>query len=144
MKAAMFAADAMTWIGVPWHHQGRNRFGVDCVGLPIGILVEAGVPIRARQNYGRMPMQELVSELERWCQPASGPAVGVMVAFHWPQQTLPGHLGILVDVPQGLTSESGFYLIHAHLRAKRVVLNAYGHPWADRTLGFWLAPGVQY
>ena len=30
----MVVAEARTWIGVKWRHQGRTREGVDCIGLP--------------------------------------------------------------------------------------------------------------
>lgn len=30
---AEFMAEARTWAGVPWRHQGRDRHGLDCAGL---------------------------------------------------------------------------------------------------------------
>lgn len=31
---------AESWIGVPYHHQGRTRIGCDCIGLLIGVWCE--------------------------------------------------------------------------------------------------------
>lgn len=38
-----FLAELLTWQGVPWHHQGRTRAGVDCVGLALAALAEQGI-----------------------------------------------------------------------------------------------------
>ena len=33
--ADAIVAEARTWLGVPWRHQGRSRAGVDCAGLVV-------------------------------------------------------------------------------------------------------------
>lgn len=39
------------WVGVPFHHQGRTRAGVDCVGLLLAGLAEQGVRVDAPADY---------------------------------------------------------------------------------------------
>lgn len=39
-----FIEELRTWIGTPFHHQGRWKgLGVDCAGLVVGPLVELGI-----------------------------------------------------------------------------------------------------
>ncbi len=57
-----FIAEARRWIGVPWLHQGRNRHGVDCVGL---LLVTAWALRLSDYNitgYGLFPRAEWMQE----------------------------------------------------------------------------------
>lgn len=44
-------ASLLAWQGVPWHHQGRARTGVDCVGLGVAVLAEQGVHVQAPAAY---------------------------------------------------------------------------------------------
>jgi NlpC/P60 family putative phage cell wall peptidase len=56
-----FAAEARTWIGVPFLHGGRTKRGTDCVGLVVGaaraldLRGADGAPLHARDvpSYGR-------------------------------------------------------------------------------------------
>lgn len=145
MTAEEFAAAALAWLGVPYHHQGRSRLGCDCIGLPLGVLAEAGAlpaHVKPRANYGRRPMQALVDELERYCTVADAPAAGVLVTIHWPNNALPGHVAIVTPPPAGCSD--GLYIVHAHMRARRVVVNAFTGAWRQRATGYWLVPGVSY
>lgn len=58
---------ARTWLGVPWHHQGRNRHGIDCAGLAVQCY-----PVADRFDYDRNPRH---GELERVAQEMFGPAI---------------------------------------------------------------------
>lgn len=51
MDVVRFTADIQAWQGVPWHHQGRTRAGVDCVGLVAGALAEQGVDANIPGDY---------------------------------------------------------------------------------------------
>lgn len=46
-----FVADLLGWQGVPFHHQGRGRAGVDCVGLGVAVLAQQGVSVPAPRAY---------------------------------------------------------------------------------------------
>lgn len=49
IKPEQIAAQARTWLGTHYHHQGRlkkserGKGGVDCIGLIIGIIDELGI-----------------------------------------------------------------------------------------------------
>ena len=51
MDVPRFTAELLTWQGVPWHHQGRTRAGVDCVGLALAALAEQGIAPYVPSNY---------------------------------------------------------------------------------------------
>lgn len=46
---------ARTWINVKFRHQGRSRYGVDCVGLFSCVGKEIGKPDPIPSNYTRNP-----------------------------------------------------------------------------------------
>lgn len=45
--------EARSWLGVRWLHQGRNRAGVDCVGLLFCTADKLGYPVSDIRNYSR-------------------------------------------------------------------------------------------
>lgn len=51
MDVPRLLAEILTWQGVPWHHQGRTRAGVDCVGLIVAALAAQGVAAQVPANY---------------------------------------------------------------------------------------------
>lgn len=147
MNQFEFAEAALDWIGTPYHHQGRSRVAVDCVGLPLAVAAEAGVlprQVKPRMDYGRRPMKELVGELHKYCTPVDQPAVGVMVSIRWGRlaDELPAHLAIIT--PPHDPRHEGFWIVHAHMRAKKVVWNPLSGMWARRVVGYWQLPGIDY
>jgi len=53
MDIDRFVQELRRWEGVPFHHQGRNRYGIDCVGLAIVALAEQGIVVETPANYSR-------------------------------------------------------------------------------------------
>lgn len=49
------ADQALTYLGVPFHHQGRNRFGLDCAGLVIVVAHDLGISDFDITGYKRQP-----------------------------------------------------------------------------------------
>lgn len=148
-----FITQARTWLGVPWHHQGRSRLGVDCAGLPECVLAELGAlpkGYRASRNYGRLPTSELDETLHQWCRlvwrrtsPDESPQVmpGYLIRIRYPKQERPSHLAIC----------TGPTIIHAYRAERRrgprgcgVMEHAYRTRWLDLTVDAWQAPGVLY
>lgn len=129
---------ARSWVGVPWHHQGRSRAGVDCAGLPECVLREAGLlpaEYRERANYGRMPVHgELLAAFQRWCEPAPGPEAGTVLTIRWPRMPGPSHVAIC----------TGPTIIHAYRENTGVVEHGYRGRWIDWTTACWRVPGVRY
>jgi cell wall-associated NlpC family hydrolase len=42
---------ARQWLGVPFVHQGRTEWALDCVGLLVMAARGAGIPIQDRTDY---------------------------------------------------------------------------------------------
>ena len=131
-------AIARTWLGVPWHHQGRSRAGVDCAGLPECVLREASLlpaGYRVPANYGRLPVRdELLDVIRRWCVPAPASTAGALVTIRWPNMPGPSHIGIC----------AGNTIIHAYRESSGVVEHSYRGRWVRWTTGTWRVPGVRY
>ena len=145
-------AEARTWLGVPWRHQGwRRTTGCDCVGLVRGVghalgLIDASDenPANARFiGYSREPDPALMREaldlhlvaIERRPDRAGG--VGEIAA---PGDVLwlrfagePRHLAILAE---------GEHVIHALESVGKVVEHRLEARWAQRCVGSWRFPGV--
>lgn len=39
------ATAARTYLGVPWHHAGRSRAGLDCIGLVVCSMKDCGIEV---------------------------------------------------------------------------------------------------
>jgi cell wall-associated NlpC family hydrolase len=104
---------ARSWIGTPYLHQHRVKgFGVDCVGLLIGVCRELGLvdPSFDINGYSRKPDgTTLLARCSDLMDPVREdqvkPGHVLVIAF----RDLPQHMGILGDYLHG-----GFSLIHAH------------------------------
>ena len=143
-------AEARTWLGVPWRHQGRNRSGVDCGGLIACVGQALGVfPKQADAfGYSRLPtLYMLVETTEAWMRRKKGPEFNdrrpgdVVImrptqAYQWPS-----HIGILTRLPDG---ELGMVHSYNGLRKKGadVVLETSYGPWWDNTVAVMVYPGL--
>lgn len=52
-RGELVVAEARSYLGVPWRHQGRARTGIDCVGLVIAVGGTLGVLTYDFTNYQR-------------------------------------------------------------------------------------------
>jgi cell wall-associated NlpC family hydrolase len=126
---------ARTWVGVPFRHQGRTRNGVDCAGLVIGVLRECNALPRDFQDvpaYGRAPQAVLAELVTALTVQADAPAPGVIVLIRWPGERFASHVGLC----------TGANLVHAYMRARRVVEHGYRGPWVRDTAALRAVPGV--
>lgn len=136
-KSSDVIDEARKWLGVPFQHQGRTRFGIDCAGLVEQVALALGVlpaGYRAPRNYARRPngtMHELVTT---YCAKLARAEPGCIVLFQFPKATTPGHIGIC----------TGATLIHAHARTRRVVEHGYREPWLGWTHSTWRLPGLAH
>lgn len=55
ISRADIVAEARTWIGVKWRRKGRNRKGIDCVGLPIVVGQALGLHNHNPLDYPDRP-----------------------------------------------------------------------------------------
>lgn len=129
-------AQARTWLGVKFLHQGRTRHGADCLGYVAALLGELGSPMpleRLPKNYARAPQSELEAMLRSLCreiplQPAA------LVLVKWPDTVHPSHAGIY----------TGANLIHCTAENGCVVEHGYRGVWVRRTVSVWALPLVRY
>lgn len=128
--------DARSWRGVPFHHQGRTRHGIDCVGLPEQILRERGVlpdDYAAPKNYSRSPMEELDEGLARWCSLIGTPEPGALLAIRWSGYKRVSHVAIY----------TGSTIIHSYMKYG-VVESPFRGIWLKLVRRAYRLPGVIY
>jgi len=132
------AAEARTWIGVPWRHLGRARTGVDCVGLVVMICRELGLTDYDLAAYPREPKGSdflthfLVAGGAR--VPFGAEREGDLVLFR--EQRFPCHVGVLVD------GRYGPAIVHAHAARRAVLEEPMAGEWLGKRLAAIAIPGV--
>lgn len=95
-------AEARTWIGTPFHHQGRvRRVGVDCIGLIVQPARDLGIAVTDEIGYSDQPNAEHTLECLRrsFVQVPVGRMLDGDVYYIWfgvPSQ--PHHFGFKTDV----------------------------------------------
>ncbi len=120
---AMIVAQARTWLGTPFHHQGRVKgVGVDCAGLILGVAAELGVSIEDRRGYGRQPDSD---ELILLCRREAAEIRS--------SEARPGdfYLMALKGRPQHLAIATDKGVIHALAPQRRVVEHRLDRYWAS-------------
>jgi cell wall-associated NlpC family hydrolase len=128
---------ARTWIGVPFQHQGRSRYGVDCAGFVVELMRSAGqLPYDFRDvcNYGRRPQGELLELVARHCEPVSDEQPGLLVLIRWPKDSQPSHTGLITDST----------IIHCYQRKRAVVEHSFRGAWRRDMHSMWRLPGIVY
>jgi NlpC/P60 family putative phage cell wall peptidase len=140
---ADIVAEARTWLGVPWRHQGwRRETGCDCVGLVRGVGHALGLidafdenPANARFiGYAREPNPALMRaaldlHLVAIARRSAGPGDVLWLRFG----NEPRHLAILTPDNQ---------IIHALESVGKVVEHRLDARWAQRCIAAWRFPGV--
>ena len=148
MTGADVVAEARTWLGTRFHHQGSLKgAGCDCVGLVLGVGKALGIypqDLQARGEfapfvgYARRPSGGL---LESGCTrfalpiPAASAQPGDVLLFRF--EAAPTHVGIIGDYPGG-----GHSIIHAYLPARKVIETRLDATWAARVTAAFRLPGV--
>lgn len=134
MRPSEIIAEARTWLGTPFHHQGRVKgVGVDCIGLVVGVGRDLGLVDYDTTDYGRIPNPVVMGKgLREHLIQTDQIVPGCVLWFAFTQA--PMHLGIVTD--------SG--LIHAYATAEKVVETGLDEQWVKRTRGVFLFPGVNY
>lgn len=126
-RSQEIVATARTYLGTPFHHQGRLRgTGIDCVGLLVGVATELGLTQRDNQTYGRQPdgrtlLAELRAELDEISLRVRAPG-DVLVFWMLRRQRWPQHIGFATDVG----------LLHTYQHVGRVVEHGLDARWLRR------------
>lgn len=111
---AQFLSAARSYLGTPWRHQGRDRHGLDCVGLIVASANDVGIEANDLPNYRRANRSEFLSAVMAHTKALSSlPRSGDLVVMR--DHIAPIHIGIL-SVEDGRRT-----LIHAATRRRAVI-----------------------
>lgn len=104
---------AREWLGVPFHHQGRVKAGVDCAGVIVVPAQSIGIELIDKLGYSHTPSGVLQSEIAKQLNRVKFQdlQVGDVALMSWSE---PQHLALVTCV-EPLT------IIHAFSQAKKVV-----------------------
>lgn len=131
--AADVIAEARTWLGTPFHHQGRLKgVGVDCAGVAVGVAHALGLSDFDSRDYGREPFNGLMrATLNAHMDAVDNPQPGdvLLMVFLIEEQ----HVAILTDTDT---------MIHSYESAGRCVEHRYSEAWKARTRGAWRFRGL--
>lgn len=104
---------ARSYLGVPFRHCGADREGVDCVGLILAAMREAGMGDYRPRPYARGDFSRLLKEIERFAAPREGmPEPGDLLVMRVKGELT--HCALVTDDGR---------IIHADERRGRVVEN---------------------
>lgn len=138
MKPSELTQVFRCWLNVRWVHQGRTRYGVDCGGLIVCALKQAGLRLGGFTDpvaYSRAPKPVLRALVEQHLIPTFEPEEGTIALIRFSPSLDPSHLAYL----------TGRNMIHASSTgARAVVEHRYGEPWVRQTVGIFRIPGVSY
>lgn len=124
------------WVGVPFLHQGRNRFGADCLGFIAASAAEAGSGVFLENlpiNYARNPQSLLLDKLERLTRRVELQP-GCLITIKWPLTPVASHAAIY----------TGTSIIHSYEANRKVIEHGYARQWIARTDSIWAIPLVAY
>jgi len=127
-------AEAKTWVGTPFLHQGRIKGrGVDCVGLVIGVAHELKLAEYVEVAYGRMPdpvrMGSLLNQyLDKIPRSKAQPGDILWMRF----SRSPTHVAIL--------SHSG--IIHSYSEIGKCIEHRLDSVWESRIVGCYKYKGI--
>lgn len=121
---------ARKYLGTPFKHRGRTKFGLDCAGLIVRSYLDLGRPVKDLRIYGREPHRDglrqtvLSNQVDRVYGPWEPGDVLLMKFVREPH-----HLGIAGDYFAG-----GLSLIHSYGEIGRVVEHRLDDVWKSRVL----------
>lgn len=134
-------AAARTYTGVRWHHQGRSRAGIDCLGLLICVAHDLKLTEFDVSGYGLHPNGDLSAGLHEQCiaqPPGTLPSPGLVAEMRFDAE--PQHVALIVPYFGG-----GAGLLHAMSQfPRRVVEHRLDDLWRSRIVGLYALPGVTY
>lgn len=130
--------EAKTWVGVRFKKGGRDRMGVDCVGLLVNVGRSCGIQIEDTVEYSFDPDP---AKFQQMVYGQSDPITfeglvpGSIVLMR--QSVFPMHTGILSRDHYGRLS-----IINANLHKRQVVEQLYSE-WKNQVIGFRKYKGIE-
>lgn len=124
--------EARKWEKTRWHHQGRSRAGVDCIGLVIRVAHALGLSTYDITDYSRQPDPNMMRRLlGEHMEPVSQPQIGDVLLMKFEME--PQHVAIVTD--RGI--------IHAYAQARKVTEHRLDEQWQSRIVGAYQFKGIE-
>lgn len=120
--------EARRWVGVPFRHAGRDRLGIDCVGLPLILLRFLHYTDFEDTDYSRSVNPERMRrEIELFCVKIEEGFENAQTAdlFFFNIMGATQHIGVY-------TGKKDNTLIHAYESVGRVVEHIMNQKWINR------------
>lgn len=131
-------AEARSWLDVRWVHQGRNRYGIDCIGLVVVVRRTLGIGDYDIAGYPRAPDGTFMSHFFQ----AGGVRVGIPKArpadlLLFKDAKSPCHVGII-------TARNGelMHMVHAYASRHKVIEEPVINEWQEKWVAAIQMPGV--
>jgi cell wall-associated NlpC family hydrolase len=127
---------ARTYIGTPFHHQGRLKgVGIDCVGLPVCVARELGIPLVDYTSYPRRPNGKTLQDaIERNMDRLSLEEVGIGDLLVFKLVRFPCHVGFRTDLG----------VLHTYEGVGAVVEHSLTGAWLYRAVFGYRYRGMQW
>lgn len=140
-------AQARSWLGTKYHHQGRlkksptTKGGVDCIGLVVGVVEELGIhngqgkPLSAydETGYSMYPDgRRLLAAIQAHMRMVAVDDVRPGDVALFKMFSDPQHVGLITDYPGG-----GIGLIHCNSSAGAVVEQPLSDTWKRMLVGVY-------
>ena len=132
---------ARRWIGTPFRHQGRNQYGLDCVGLVVVVCRELGISDYDVRGYDRRPT-EGASFMQHFTRAGALQLTAL-------DDALPGDLLVLRDniypCHVGIVSELHLvpHLLHSTAQHRKVSEDHLKGDLLTRRVAAFRLPGVE-
>lgn len=133
MKRDEVIAEAITWLGTPYHHQGTVKgAGVDCGQLLIEVFHAVGLVDKHDAGYYpsdwhfHRSEERYLMAVQKYAKPTETPQKGDIALFKFGRCI--SHGAIIVEWP---------LMIHSHLGRGTVYVNANDAELAGRLAGFY-------
>ena len=138
MNRTTFVSTARSYLGTPFHHQGRvPGAGLDCAGVVVCALQEVGYSVQDRANYGRIPAGgEFTAAVLQHCDQITIDDVTVGDLMMFAFRTEPQHIAIV-------SSTEPLRLIHSWNEVGKVVENDMDKTWQLRLRGCYRLRGLE-
>lgn len=120
---------ARKYLNIPFHHQGRNEFGLDCAGLLIKSLHDINYTEFDTKDYGRIPMADkMLTIMRTYLYEKSildGIDEGDIVLMRFEHD--PQHVGIITILPDNRQG-----IIHSYQTIGKVIEHGFDSMWKNR------------
>lgn len=140
-KRELVIAEARTWLGTAWRHEGRVKgAGVDCAQFLIAVYAACGLIEEFKTEHYpsdwmlHSDQPRFMAQIKHHCVEVIAPRMGDVLMFRVGRQ--PAHAAIAMD-------DGANVIIHAYREERCVTLTDLpGSPLAERLCGFYSLAGL--